>query len=173
MTRRRNCLLHVLKATLYDWPKDESLVHEVLLVWNGVKETVPDELLALKSRCRQPPNSVANRWLVASLLRTEAVLNIDDDMNVSYDAARCMFSIWLRSRSSLVATDVRAIVDCGKTMEQRKYNLSFVYVARERLRGIGLSHRVALPRALLSSRVYYVVFGESFTGLLVCPRTPA
>ncbi|EAN98552.1 hexosyltransferase [Trypanosoma cruzi] len=63
MTRRRNCLLHVLKATLYDWPKDESLVHEVLLVWNGVKETVPDELLALKSRCGNHPIP----WRIAGL----------------------------------------------------------------------------------------------------------
>ncbi|KAF8292017.1 hypothetical protein TcYC6_0117670 [Trypanosoma cruzi] len=193
MTWRRDRLLHVLNATLYDWPRGESIVHEVLLVWNGMKEKMPDELLALNSRydkrhrsaCSgtghapflrivpQPSNSVANRWLVASLLRTESVLNIDDDMKVLYDAARCKFSIWLRSTYLLVATNVRAVVDCGKTMERSQCNRSFDYLARERLRGIGLSYNVALPRVLLSSRVYYVVFEELFYRAVNVPTYPS
>ncbi|RNF05385.1 hexosyltransferase [Trypanosoma conorhini] len=115
---------------------------------------------------------MANRWLISPILRTEAVLNMDDDVNVSYAALRCMFSVWLRSPYSLVATDVRAIVDCAKTTERCKYGGPFDYLARERLQGIGLSYNMALPRVLLASRIYHAAFAASFYHVVHVPSPP-
>ncbi|RNE97549.1 hexosyltransferase [Trypanosoma rangeli] len=192
MTKRLHRLLQILRSILYDWPKDEGIVHEVLLVWNGAEQTIPHELLKLKfmydTRHRsayrgrghaphlrlipQKLNSMANRWLIYPILRTDAVLNIDDDVDMSYAAARCLFSIWLQTPYSLVATDVRAIVDCVATAEHCKYGGPFDYMARERLPGIGLSYNIALPRALLVSRMYYMTFAESFHRVVQVPSQP-
>ncbi|KAF8284999.1 hypothetical protein TcYC6_0019870 [Trypanosoma cruzi] len=57
-------------------------------------------------------------------------------------------------------------------MEQRKYNLSFVYVARERLRGIGLSHRW-LCHGLFSPRVYTTLSLGVFYRAVSVPTYPS
>ncbi|KAH9582040.1 Glycosyl transferase 64 domain [Trypanosoma melophagium] len=183
MTKRLHRLIRILNRILYEWPRDERLIHEVVLVWNGPEESIPLKLRELQSlyeneteksdSLNQPPplrflpqkgNILANRWLIAPFLSTEAVLNMDDDVDIPYSTIRCIFEVWQRSPLSLVAIDVRAIVECITLTPECGPFGPFGYAARERLEGKKnkLAYNIALPRVLISSRIYYKAFAESY-----------
>ncbi|ORC89899.1 putative glycosyltransferase family 64 [Trypanosoma theileri] len=184
LTRRMHRLIQILNRILYEWPKDEHLIHEVILVWNGPEETIPLELRELQRLYEtetkkrndvlnqapllrflpQKENSLTNRWLIAPFIHTEAVLNMDDDIDIPYSTIKCIFAVWQRSPFSLVAVDVRAVVECTTITPMCGRFGPFGYAARERLEGnkTKFAYNIALPRALISSRIYYKAFAESY-----------
>ncbi|KEG08566.1 hypothetical protein DQ04_06901010 [Trypanosoma grayi] len=188
-TRRMHRLLQIVRTILYEWPKNDGLVYEVLLVWNGLAETIPPALRELQTEYEtkyrsvykgpghapylrilpQKENCLANRWMIAAQLRTDAVLNMDDDLHVPYTSARCLFETWRHSPSSLVAADVRAIVNCTNPTQLCGPFGTLGYAAREKLDGNSLAYSIALPRAVVASRLYYVAFVQSFSHVVQVP----
>lgn len=107
----------------------QSLVHEVLLVWNGPLSALPATVAAAMATTTtegsngaadeekpvvparilpQEANRVDNRWRVGEQVGTDGVLNMDDDVDLSLVGAQCMHAVWSSSRHSLVAIDVRS-----------------------------------------------------------------
>jgi hypothetical protein len=62
----------------------QDLVDRVLLIWNNPEQAPPQHLPSCVIIHQAPYNSLNHRW-VASLpyIRTEAILNLDDDISVS------------------------------------------------------------------------------------------
>lgn len=168
-----------------------DFVLEIILVWNGNIELLPvsiqkfhgnsprkpltnnenpdvDRLHALRTRNGRPfftilpqaLNRVDNRWRIAAHVDTDAILNMDDDINLHVSGAQCMLQVWRASPSSLVAIDVRSHFEHAKS--EGGPHGPFGYVARDRSAGFK-QYSIALPRALLTNREYYVAYDTAWT----------
>lgn len=105
----------------------------------------------------QEMNRVDNRWRIASHVDTDAILNMDDDINLYETGAKCMMDVWRAAPSSLVAIDVRSHFMRTKDNLFGKYG----YVARDRSAGYK-QYSIALPRALLTHRDYFVAYDKAW-----------
>lgn len=75
-----------------------DLIDQVIIVWNNPNEL---PLIPLPSKkvtlLVQKTNSLNNRWKhIQKYVRTETILNLDDDAFVRYDGIRCLMSYWIR-----------------------------------------------------------------------------
>ena len=104
----------------------------------------------------QEANRIDNRWRIGrDLVKTQAVLNMDDDIDLSQDGARCMLSAFRASPDSLVAIDVRShtFYPEDKPGPFGRYR----YIARDQTVGYK-RYSIALPRALLTNHKYYLEY---------------
>jgi hypothetical protein len=99
----------------------------------------------------QESNRIDNRWRIHQHIRTEAVLNMDDDINLAQVGAQCMLSVWKASPSSIVAVDVRSHIRHKGAAGPFG---TFGYKARDDSLGYK-RYSIALPRALLTHVDYY------------------
>lgn len=179
-----------------------EFVWEVLLVWNGDPRLLPDnikrttaaypskplltppygrgtldQLYKRRMDNRQPffsilpqtHNRVDNRWRIADHIDTDAILNMDDDINLHVSGAQCMLNVWRASPSSLVAIDVRSHFVHAKS-GGGPFG-AFGYVARDRSAGFK-QYSIALPRALLTNRAYYVAYDAAWANRDDSASTP-
>lgn len=154
----------------------------VVLVWNGNLEALPQLLIKAiagvpdPSKVRVLPqiaNRVDNRWRIAANITTDAVLVMDDDINLSLDGAICMWDVWssLRQPGHLVGLDVRShyVVGAPKqqgsprgsaALESKRFetdlrnagptDVRFGYASKARDLSFGFKkYSVVLPRAML------------------------
>ncbi|CUG05480.1 glycosyltransferase family 64, putative, partial [Bodo saltans] len=167
-----------------------DFVWEIILVWNGPIDVLPDTIqrffkesprkpvsgddsttFAQRHKLRahhkrpfftilpQSLNRVDNRWRIAEHIDTDAILNMDDDINLHMSGAQCMLQVWRSSPSALVAIDVRSHFVHAK--EGGGPHGPFGYVARDRSAGFK-QYSIALPRALLTNREYYVAYDAAW-----------
>jgi hypothetical protein len=167
-----------------------DFVWEVILVWNGDAAMLPQKIQDVtrafpvksaavasgseginlqKQRLQnkrpffallpQAHNRVDNRWRIAQHVDTDAILNMDDDINLHQTGAQCMLNVWRASPSALVAIDVRSHFIHAKA-EGGPFG-PFGYVARDRSAGYK-QYSIALPRALLTNRAYYVAYDDAW-----------
>jgi hypothetical protein len=167
-----------------------EFVWEIILVWNGPLNVLPETIQRFfkdsprkptsgeeaafsqlhKSRVQnrrpyftilpQSINRVDNRWRIAEHVDTDAILNMDDDINLHITGAQCMLQVWRSSPSALVAIDVRSHFVHAK--EGGGPHGPFGYVARDRSAGFK-QYSIALPRALLTNREYYLAYDAAFS----------
>lgn len=105
----------------------------------------------------QSANRVDNRWRIAPFVDTDAILNMDDDINLYEVGGRCMFDVWRATPASLVAIDVRSHFLRERPNEHGKYG----YVARDKSAGYK-QYSIALPRALLTHRAYFEAYDTAW-----------
>lgn len=187
MSYPKSSRFHLLEEIIKkcsQWP----FVWEILLVWNGNADLIPERIrqlqtaipskfegstmtpsmdLLIEKRTQQQraffrilpqaANRVDNRWRIAAFVDTDAILNMDDDINLYEEGGRCMFDVWRASPSSLVAIDVRSHFLRDRPSEFGKYG----YVARDRSQGYK-QYSIALPRALLTHRTYFEAYDAAW-----------
>ena len=61
---------------------------QVILIWNDLEEEVPENIRSALPKEKlfivQPTkNSLQNRYLPMDIIRTDAILNLDDDVRIS------------------------------------------------------------------------------------------
>lgn len=176
MSYPKSSRFHLLQRIIEKCIKWTSLAEEVLLVWNGNVGEVPPNIAALEktyprlplgdtaaslayvpfSVLPQEANRVDNRWRIGSRIATDAVLNMDDDVDLDFVGASCMFHVWLASPSSIVAVDVRSHFAASHS----PYG-EWGYSARDQSQGYK-KYSIALPRALLSHRDYYLAYDAAW-----------
>lgn len=170
MSYPRSSRFHLLRQIIEKVLK-WAFVEQVILVWNGDADAIPAEirkfLIDAKATPRpkfviapQQHNRVDNRWRIGNLLKTVAVLNMDDDVDLSEEGARCMLAVWAASPLSIVAVDVRShfhhfVRSQGRDV--RGPHGEWGYAARDTSDGYK-SYSIALPRALVTSRAHYFAY---------------
>ncbi|PAA67670.1 hypothetical protein BOX15_Mlig033285g2 [Macrostomum lignano] len=87
-------------------------LHSVLVVWNGERppnpSTVWPDLGGVPLHfIRGPGNSLNNRFLPWSQIRTEAVLSLDDDVYMRQDELVLAFRVWREHRDRIVGFPAR------------------------------------------------------------------
>jgi len=100
--------------TLQAYSESTDLIQDIYLVWNNDEYGPSPEIRALAKGSvnfhilRQKHVSPANRWFVPEdLIKTDAVLVVDDDIWLERSALRCMFEHWLNNKDRLVGPWVR------------------------------------------------------------------
>lgn len=175
-------LLQEIIRRARSWP----FVAEVLLVWNGDESLLPDSVRQLVNSTIQPGlgaalgglrqrskraavapvtlvpqahNRVDNRWRIGRLLSTAAALNLDDDVDLAELGAICLFNVWRASPKNLVAVDVRSHYShrAKKGSAGPGPYGEWGYAARDTTSGFK-SYSIALPRALIAPREYYLAY---------------
>ncbi len=116
------------------------LVSKVILVWNNATEEVPKIVTEMESErfviLRQRRNSLNNRWIqVLPYVKTDVVLNLDDDVYVKREGLICLLSWWRKDKRRLVGPFVRRI-------EGDKYIIDELNDSSD--------YSVVLPRVLLA-----------------------
>lgn len=115
------------------------IVSKVILVWNNATEDVPKMMAQLENEkfviLRQGRNSLNNRWIqVLPFVKTEVVLNLDDDVYVNKEGLICLLGWWRKDKRRLVGPFVRRI-------EGDKYIIDELIDSTD--------YSVVLPRVLL------------------------
>lgn len=174
-------LVKILKKVA-QWP----IVLEVLLVWNGDESKVPSLLseamreINAKAAANedgkgtkpsptasvrllpQEFNRIDNRWRLGRQIRTEGILNMDDDVNLYEDGALCMFNVWQSSPQSIISVDVRSHfshADKSKQASQLGPFGPWGYAARDTVSEPSVKkYSVGLPRVLLTSRKHLLEY---------------
>nr|KAG5448002.1 Exostoses (Multiple)-like 3 [Clonorchis sinensis]GAA38261.2 exostosin-like 3 protein [Clonorchis sinensis] len=87
-------------------------LHSVLVVWNHPAAPHPDlkwPLLHVPLKViRASNNSLNNRFLPYNLIQTDAILSIDDDVQLRHDEIVFGFRVWREHRDRLVGFPVRS-----------------------------------------------------------------
>eukprot|EP00756_Hemistasia_phaeocysticola_P057419 Hpha_TRINITY_DN34033_c0_g1::TRINITY_DN34033_c0_g1_i1::g.30508::m.30508 len=154
-----------------------DFVAEVLLVWNGEPSLLPPQIEALVSKQEGAPirllpqtsNRLDNRWRVGRVLRTEGVLNIDDDVDLPYNGAKCMLDVWRAAPLRLVAVDVRAHSDSPAAIRTARKRSgmdpgNWAYSPRHVLADGRKAYSIALPRALMGHREHWLHYDSAASG---------
>jgi lipopolysaccharide biosynthesis glycosyltransferase len=111
---------HWLRDTVrrYTGPEFASLIDKVIVVWNNPDEApprLPEKAVIL----HQKVNSLNNRWIeTLPHIRTDAVLNIDDDMYLERNALTCMLQWWFYAPMRLVGPVSRTVDEQGSYVLQ-------------------------------------------------------
>ena len=68
--------------------KKFKLSPQAILIWNDLHRKVPDNIISTLPKeklfiVRPSKNSLINRYLPMDLIRTDAILNLDDDVRIS------------------------------------------------------------------------------------------
>ena len=98
-----------LKSTVSQYLSAEykSVVDRVIVVWNSATiapPPLPSETYILK----QKTNSLNNRWTkITESVRTEAILNLDDDVFINKAGIVCLLNWWSQKQDQLVGPFVR------------------------------------------------------------------
>jgi hypothetical protein len=178
-----------------------SFIEEVLLVWNGDGDKVPpiltEAITAINAGARsssthrhqagggggdyvapirllpQQHNRIDNRWRLASTIKTQAILNMDDDVNLYEDGARCMFNVWRSSPQSIISVDVRSHFKHSDRSKGGSGTNSkggpfgpWGYIARDTFSDpntdMSKKYSIGLPRVLLTSRQHLMDYEASW-----------
>lgn len=183
-SKRFHLLEKIIRRAL-EW----EFVHEILLVWNGDAQLVPAEIKAFASHIEdsrlgneeeglgtkmplsspsltilpQLLNRVDNRWRIGNRVRTEAILNMDDDINLRTNGAQCLFDVWRASPDALVCLDVRShFVHKEKSGKDEGPFGPLGYAARDTSTKGVKKFSIALPRSLLTTRKHLLAYDEAF-----------
>ena len=170
MSYPKSSRFHILEKIIRKVTTWKTFVWEVILVWNGDATLVPAHISSLATNLSnmsstprpvpfrilpQSSNRVDNRWRIGHEIATEAVLNMDDDVDLFEVGAQCMFSVWQTTPSSLISIDVRS--HFKHKDKSRALFGPWGYAARDLSDGYK-KYSIALPRALLTSRQYYLAY---------------
>jgi hypothetical protein len=176
MSYPKSSRFHVLEKIIRKTKLWTSFVDQILLVWNGDVGLLPPAIATLVTSnvstsaeaVAAPPaavpfrvlpqtaNRVDNRWRIGRWIRTEAVLNMDDDVDLFEVGAQCMFNVWQSAPASLVAIDVRSHFRHQRDSGKALYG-PWGYAARDQSDG-HKKYSIALPRGLLTHRAYYLAY---------------
>ena len=65
----------------------ETFSLKAILIWNDLQGKVPDSIISTLPKEKlfivRPHNSLQNRYLPMDLIRTDAIVNLDDDVRIS------------------------------------------------------------------------------------------
>ncbi|KAK4705637.1 hypothetical protein P7C70_g578, partial [Phenoliferia sp. Uapishka_3] len=128
----------------YTSPEYADLVDRVILVWNAVGARPPNVkgVLVLSPAV----NSLNNRWVqTLPHIKTDAILNLDDDIAINKAAMSCMFRYWSAEPWRLVGPFVRR-------------NEGSEYVMDELTNVPGSVHTMVLPRVLMLSKAHLMEY---------------
>ena len=111
----------------------------------------------------QQLNRIDNRWRIGSRVRTEAILNMDDDIDLRTDGAQCLFDVWQSSPHALVGIDVRShFIHKEKSGVEEGPFGPYGYAARDTsTRGVK-KFSITLPRSLLTSRDHLLSYDAAW-----------
>ncbi|XP_015040870.2 exostosin-3-like [Drosophila pseudoobscura] len=102
LTYEREPVLCGLLRRLYGLP----YLHKVVVVWNSRKlpriELLWPEIGVPVDVVRGPRNSLNNRFLPLDVIETEAVLSVDDDVQIGQDEIVFGFRVWREHRDRIV-----------------------------------------------------------------------
>jgi lipopolysaccharide biosynthesis glycosyltransferase len=128
-----------------------SLVDQVIIVWNN-PDVPPPKLPERALILHQKVNSLNNRWIeTIPYIRTEAVLNIDDDMFLEHNAVMCMMRWWQRAPMRLIGPLTRTVDANGSYVMQDQLN--------------GEPYALILPRAVILHRDHLVSYANADVAL--------
>ncbi|KAI6649457.1 Exostosin-3 [Oopsacas minuta] len=106
LTYKRQHLLLELLSRL----RGVSFLHKVIVVWNDPDDVGDIELPVIQVPIlivRGSGNSLNNRFLPYDHIETEAVLSLDDDINLGKDDIQFAFRVWRENRDRLVGFPAR------------------------------------------------------------------
>ena len=116
--RRRTFLTH----SLTEYGKLNQLLDKIILIWNNNNSSLPTIPISKVNITILKPdiNSLNARFSIFSLVKTDAVLVIDDDVRINEILITKMFNTWKTYPDRLVGLDQRDTSIYG----EYKYNLS-------------------------------------------------
>ncbi|KAI6232776.1 Exostosin and EXTL2 domain containing protein [Aphelenchoides fujianensis] len=83
----------------------------VVVLWNDLKRPIPDGLIPIIHVpiyvVNTSENSLNTRFLPFDLIRTEAILNMDDDFNTHQETIEFSFRVWRENRHAIVGPNYR------------------------------------------------------------------
>ncbi|KAI6231615.1 Exostosin-2 [Aphelenchoides besseyi] len=83
----------------------------VIVLWNDIARPIPIDLIPIISVpiyvVNASVNSLNTRFLPFDLIRTEAILNMDDDFNTHRDIIDFSFRVWRENRHAIVGPNFR------------------------------------------------------------------
>ena len=144
-----------------------GMVREVLLVWNGDGSLLPAQIRALADEegagvvpfrvLPQSHNRLDNRWRVWREVSTDAILNMDDDMDLKESGVRCLFDVWRSAPDRLVGVDVRSHSDDRDAIARASKRAGidvdgFAYAPRHVDRYGRKVYSIVLPRAVMGNK---------------------
>jgi hypothetical protein len=134
---RKIWLLRILDY--YTANEQRDLVDRVVLVWNNMEEEPPQVPPGV--HILQAANSLNNRWnKTMDLIRTHAILNLDDDVLIDKKGLLCLFHAWRVNPSRLVGTFLRQTIGTKYIWESGKSLLPY---------------SIVLPRILMVHRKFW------------------
>ena len=154
---------------------ESDMVHEILLVWNGERGLVPKAIVALEggsvgAKLRvlpQTANKLDNRWRIWREVTTEAILNLDDDVDIKERGVRCLFDTWRSAPERLIAVDVRSHSDDPKALKRAatrsgiKDMDTWAYSPRHTDASGRNLYSIALPRILMGNKMFWKGYDEA------------
>lgn len=159
--KRENILISLLESYL-----NLPYLSQIIVVWNAV-DVDPSEFFlvkfqsALKSKILRVvkgiKNSLNNRFIPFDVIRTDAILSLDDDTSLRNDEIIFAFRVWRENRDRIVGFAARfhtyntttkqytykgkhtceySIILTGAAFYHRFYNYFYTYVMDERIRNV-------------------------------------
>eukprot|EP01060_Flectonema_neradi_P011566 TRINITY_DN18621_c0_g1_i1.p1 TRINITY_DN18621_c0_g1~~TRINITY_DN18621_c0_g1_i1.p1 ORF type:complete len:360 (+),score=65.10 TRINITY_DN18621_c0_g1_i1:25-1104(+) len=141
--------------------KSWNFVHEILIIWNGDADKVPEVVAAhVGPQMRilpQSHNRLDNRWKIAKQVKTDAILNMDDDINMKEKGGRCLFEIWKSAPFRITGIDVRSHSDNEYALEKSASrsghkNKEWAYFPRHSDEYGRKAYSISLPRSLIGHK---------------------
>jgi len=105
------------------------VVDRVIVVWNS-NEIEPPPLPPQTYILRQKTNSLNNRWTkISESVRTEAILNLDDDVFINKAGIVCLCGLAQSSFATFSALQILLLNDASCSAAH-KYHLSSFHLAQ-------------------------------------------
>ncbi|KAK4047104.1 hypothetical protein OIO90_006306 [Microbotryomycetes sp. JL221] len=124
-------------------------IHKVLLVWNEPTTstppfTVPQHVTIVANHV----NSLNNRWVeTLPLIDTQAVLVLDDDIQITSSAVECLLNVWRDHPNRLVGPFARRRTG-------NKYEVDELVAVK------GSSYSFILPRVMVTSKQHLITYAR-------------
>ena len=151
--------------------KSWDFVHEILIVWNGDLNKVPESVSNhIDNKLRilpQSHNRLDNRWKIASEVYTDAILNMDDDIDLKSKGGRCLFEVWKSAPDRIVGIDVRSHSDNERAVEKsasrsgHRNSDGWVYYPRHTDSYGRKAYSISLPRSLIGHKKLWKAYEQS------------
>ena len=104
--------------------RKSDYVEEIVLVWNNQNASCPESISSLVRCFQQPDNYVHNRFRPWNEIRTDAVLQHDDDIIVPLVDLENAFKIWTRNRERMVGFEPR-VINCADEHDSSTCSYNF------------------------------------------------
>jgi hypothetical protein len=126
-----------------------EVIDRIIVVWNNPEMSPPDlNICDAVQVLHQTKNSLNNRWIATlPYIRTDAILNLDDDVFINYDGLACLLGYWISFKGTRLVGHFARVDENGK------------YIMSELLNKEAYS--MLLPRVLLLSRKWLEAYRDA------------
>ncbi|GMH37432.1 hypothetical protein BSKO_05305 [Bryopsis sp. KO-2023] len=137
-----------LRSIVKTYTSDDykGVIDQVIVIWNNPEE--PPPVLEGANVLRMKENSLNNRWIAPiSLVKTEAVMMLDNDLMVDRAGIACMLRWWNAYPDRLIGPYVRYFGTDGR------YNYREMFYTKA-------EYKVVLPRSMMFHKKFLRLYSE-------------